>query len=186
MNTWKRKTLSVLTRSYEQLVSPHFKHLVTTCWVCSLQVHLRPPLLSIDSHVLYFFCCFLFPLFLSFCLGGLERICGTSLSVTNLIKTNGSDSSSFISQRIPDFGSWTHHRNGSPVLSLHDRIMKRFMLHNFPQCQIIILFRSSVKAAVINCSYEAEGCSCVLLGKIWEYGNPTEASKLNLDGLIYV
>lgn len=109
------------------------------------------PLLSIDSHVLYFFCCFLFPLFLSFCLGGLERICGTSLSVTNLIKTNGSDSSSFISQRIPDFGSWTHHRNGSPVLSLHDRIMKRFMLHNFPQCQIIILFRSSVKAAVINC-----------------------------------
>lgn len=176
MNTWKRRPLSVLTCSYEQLVSPHFKHLVTTCWVCSPQVRLRPPLLCIDSHVLYFICCFLSPLFLSFCLGGPERICRTSLSVTNLIKTNGSDSSSFISQRIPDFGSWTHHRNGSPVLSLHDRIMNRFMLQNFPRCQIIILFRPSVKAAVINCSYEAEGCSCVSLRKIWEYQNPPEAS----------
>ena len=43
MNTWERKTLSVLTRSNEQLVGPHFQHLVTTCWVCSLQVCRRPP-----------------------------------------------------------------------------------------------------------------------------------------------
>ena len=54
--------------------------------------------------------------------------------------------------------------------------MKRFVLHNFLQRQIIILFRSSVEAAVINCSYEAEGSSCVSLRRIFEHQNPPEAS----------